>query len=69
MQYGRFFLDWYSGLLIEHGKKILKEAVKIFRINADSKAFIGGHQARVMQQKQQLDIMLGLRTKKVDIQR
>ncbi|KYQ89107.1 hypothetical protein DLAC_10339 [Tieghemostelium lacteum] len=28
--YGQFFLNWYSGLLLEHGNKTLAEAKKVF---------------------------------------
>ena len=29
--YGKFFLEWYSGMLIEHGEKIVSSAEAIFR--------------------------------------
>lgn len=29
--YGKFFMNWYSNLLIEHGRNILREAVNIFK--------------------------------------
>ncbi|EPS63004.1 hypothetical protein M569_11781, partial [Genlisea aurea] len=30
-EYGRFFLEWYSNMLLDHGEKILAAAEKIFR--------------------------------------
>ncbi|XVF10369.1 hypothetical protein REPUB_Repub07fG0176800 [Reevesia pubescens] len=41
--YGKFFLEWYSGMLLQHGKRISKEAEAIFRgTNVNTSAKVAG---------------------------
>ncbi|KAG2383570.1 hypothetical protein C9374_004241 [Naegleria lovaniensis] len=40
--YGQFFLNWYSGMLIQHGNSILQRARSIFGKNAKLAAKIAG---------------------------
>ncbi|KAJ0047878.1 hypothetical protein Pint_14875 [Pistacia integerrima] len=42
-EYGNFFLEWYSGMLLLHGERLCREATTIFRgARVDTSAKVGG---------------------------
>ena len=38
--YGRFFLSWYSGALLEHGDRMLRAATSIFNVAHTRKSLL-----------------------------